>query len=503
MSFLDLTSRETFASLDGNSNYDPFDIESAGGDILMMGVDILIYGLLLFLCEFIESSPRLRQMFHKAPSVAPTAYTADDDVEREKAEAIDASPEEVSVNVKGVRQVYASLEGCKRVYNTAVEDVYFNVHRRECFALLGVNGAGKTSVFRILTGEYSPTSGHAYIGGFNVLTQLRDARKLIGYCPQFDALTEQLTGFEHLDLYCIIKGIPKNRRTEIIDFTLRELDLEQYRNVRAGTYSGGNKRKLSVALALLGNPSVLFLDEPSAGMDPEARKKMWKVIGNLKRRNGSVILTTHSMEEVEALCDRLTIMVAGRLRCLGTPTQIKGKFGSGYEVEVKIATPTKEEIMARLQALDYRSPSNDRVTSANLREVLVSLRADFLYDQVCETGAGAAIYKQLQTEKFVTEAVLISWVFIEECGWAVYNMLKASFMQVTPIEHYLSFYKFKVEKQPDKSLGYLFSVLETNKEGLRILEYSVRQTSLEQIFNMFARQAEVSAMAALMSGPPQ
>lgn len=501
MSFLDLTSRETFAALDGNSNYEPFDIEAAGGDILMMGIDILLYSLILIICEFVESSPSVRQWFRRAPTIAPTNYTPDDDVEQEKEDALQAEPSSVTVNLKGARQVYSTLEGCSYKNLVAVEDVSFNVHKQECFALLGVNGAGKTSTFRILTGEYSPTSGEAYIGGLSVSKNLRNARKLIGYCPQFDSLNAQLTGLEHLELYCVLKDIPVERRTELIEFTLKELDLEKYRNIRAGTYSGGNKRKLSVAIALLGSPSVLFMDEPSAGMDPEARKKMWRVIGNLKRRNGSVILTTHSMEEVEALCDRLTIMVSGRLRCIGTPTQIKNKFGSGYEVEVKIQIPTNEEVQTRLEMLKNRNLYQDKVTKANLEAFLAEINAyPELLSQIYGMDPSAApIISQLETENCITETALAAWVITEECGWDTLRMLQSNFGRVEPLEHYLSFFKFKVEKQEDKSLGFLFSVLESNKEVLRVSEYSVSQTSLEQIFNSFAKLSENSVMRAYMT----
>jgi ATP-binding cassette subfamily A (ABC1) protein 3 len=114
------------------------------------------------------------------------------------------------------------------------------------------------------------------------------------------------------------------------------MGLKRYEKVKSGQLSGGNKRKLSVAMACIGNPPVVFLDEPSAGMDPEARKNMWRVINYIKSRDTSIILTTHSMDEAEALCERIAIMVAGRLRCLGSGSHIKNKFGNGYELFVKI-----------------------------------------------------------------------------------------------------------------------------------------------------------------------
>jgi len=149
---------------------------------------------------------------------------------------------------------------------------------------------------------------------------MNEARRNIGYCPQFDALLDNLTVLEHLELYSEIKGIPTNLREALVDKKLQEMDLERFRNVQAGTLSGGNKRKLSVAIAMIGNPPIVFLDEPSTGMDPEARRFMWNVISRIATQRGqsSIILTTHSMEEAEALSTKIAIQVDGNLRCLGS-----------------------------------------------------------------------------------------------------------------------------------------------------------------------------------------
>jgi ATP-binding cassette, subfamily A (ABC1), member 3 len=143
---------------------------------------------------------------------------------------------------------------------------------------------------------------------------------LIGYCPQFDAILENLTAREHLELFAAIKGIPTNKIKKLVDDKLDELNLRKFENVQAGTYSGGNKRKLSVAMALIGNPPIIFLDEPSSGMDPEARRFMWKVIAKVstERKKSAVILTTHSMEEAEALSNKLAIMVEGYIKTIGS-----------------------------------------------------------------------------------------------------------------------------------------------------------------------------------------
>jgi ABC-type multidrug transport system ATPase subunit len=202
---------------------------------------------------------------------------------------------------------------------------------------------------------------------------------MIGYCPQFDALSDLLTCKEHLVLYSRIKGIPGDKINAFAEIKLEEMDLLEYKDFKAGTLSGGNKRKLSVAIACIGNPPVVFLDEPSAGMDPEARKKMWKVIDSIKKRNTSLILTTHSMEEAEAVCDRIGIMVAGRFRCLGTSTQIKTKFGKTFELEVKVKPRTHEQVQEQVAKIQ------------NLIEEGEYIRMNRL-ETACNALGGAEIY---------------------------------------------------------------------------------------------------------------
>jgi len=148
-----------------------------------------------------------------------------------------------------------------------------------------------------------------------------------------------MTVEEHLWFYAKIKGIPASRRREVIERAIKELNLTEHRRKPAGTLSGGNKRKLSVAIAILGNPPIILLDEPSAGMDPEARRFMWQVVEKISQRDkkSAVILTTHSMEEAEALSTKMGIMVRGGIfRCYGSSQHIKNKYGVGYEVEIKI-----------------------------------------------------------------------------------------------------------------------------------------------------------------------
>lgn len=186
----------------------------------------------------------------------------------------------------------------------------------------------------MMAGEFPPTTGAGKLAGLDMLTEREEINKYMGYCPQFDALFPKLTAREHLHMYARIKGISSDTEESVVQKLIEMMNLSSHCDREAGGYSGGNKRKLSVAIALLGGPKIVFLDEPSTGMDPEARRFMWRVISDTMSGR-SVILTTHSMEEAEALSNRIGIMVGGRLRCIGTNQHLKEKFGKGYSLEIR------------------------------------------------------------------------------------------------------------------------------------------------------------------------
>uniref|UniRef100_A0A669C2U1 ABC transporter domain-containing protein n=1 Tax=Oreochromis niloticus TaxID=8128 RepID=A0A669C2U1_ORENI len=170
----------------------------------------------------------------------------------------------------------------------------------------------------------------------SIRTEMRSVHQNMGYCPQFDALDELLTGREHLEFYARLRGVPAREVAMVAEWGVQKLGLAKYSNKSAGTYSGGNKRKLSTAIALIGCPPVIFLDEPTTGMDPKARRFLWDCILSVIREGRSVVLTSHSMEECEALCTRMAIMVNGRFKCLGSIQHLKSRFGDGYTVIVRV-----------------------------------------------------------------------------------------------------------------------------------------------------------------------
>jgi len=202
---------------------------------------------------------------------------------------------------------------------------------------------------------------------------------MIGYCPQFDSIFEGLTVIEHLEIYAALKCIKSEYRARLVDKAIKDMDLTSYTRIRANNLSGGNKRKLSVAMAMLGNPPIVFLDEPSTGVDPQAKRFMWNIVSKIStlRKKSAVIITTHSMEEAEALCTKMGIMVGGNFKCFGTSQHIKDKYGTGYELEVKIKSIDEQEINQIkndnanfINANTAKGDSNDTMTLDQCKQFL-------------------------------------------------------------------------------------------------------------------------------------
>ncbi|GBM80125.1 ATP-binding cassette sub-family A member 3 [Araneus ventricosus] len=188
----------------------------------------------------------------------------------------------------------------------------------------------------------------------------------LGYCPQFDALIDRLTGREMLTLFGILRGLTGSDLKEKVNKMIKMTDLAQHADKQTRIYSGGNKRKLSVAIALIGMPPLIFLDEPTAGVDPVSRRKIWNILSQARINTGAaIILTTHSMEESEALCNRLAIMVNGRFRCLGSIQHLKSKYGQGYTVIIKMKREDQDN-QDRVNSIKTHVQSN--LPGANLKD---------------------------------------------------------------------------------------------------------------------------------------
>lgn len=235
----------------------------------------------------------------------PVSQDLDEDVHDELIRVQNMDEEELA-------QKKLVLKDLSKFYSSqlAVNQLNLSVESAECFGLLGINGAGKTTTFKMMTGDEIISSGDAFVSGLSVKNQMRLVHQQIGYCPQFDALLTDLTGRETLKIFALLRGIPRNEIKEITNKFGRELGFDKHLDKKVGAFSGGNKRKLSTALALLGDPSLIFLDEPTTGMDPSAKRQLWNMINKIRNSGRSIVLTSHSMEECEALCTKLAIMVS-------------------------------------------------------------------------------------------------------------------------------------------------------------------------------------------------
>ncbi|XP_064590356.1 phospholipid-transporting ATPase ABCA7 isoform X4 [Zonotrichia leucophrys gambelii] len=317
----------------------PLSWELAGKNMFAMAIEGIVFFLFTLLLQYHRFFLRLGPRALELPSLGDE----DQDVARERARVGNIPPHGHLLLLKDLTKVY------RRRKAPAVDRLCVAIPPGECFGLLGVNGAGKTSTFKMLTGDTEVTLGEAWLKGHSVLTDLQSVHQHMGYCPQFDAITDLLTGREHLEFYSRLRGIPEEETPRVAQWGITALGLAPHADRPAGKYSGGNKRKLSTAIALLGCPPVVFLDEPTTGMDPQARRFLWERILGVIRDGRSVVLTSHSMEECEALCTRMAIMVNGRFRCLGSVQHLKNRFGDGYTVVVRAGGPGPAAVQALLQ----------------------------------------------------------------------------------------------------------------------------------------------------------
>ena len=403
-------------------------------------------------------------------------------------ETKDSNEELFAVKVKNLRKIYTN-GCCSKQENDiiAIKNLNFAIKPGECFGLLGLNGAGKTTTFKCITQELSQDNGKIYVNNIDISGHFNELNELFGYCPQFDAIFELLTVYENLEFYASIKGIKADSINLLVNAMIKEMALDEFTNKIAGRLSGGNKRKLAVAISMLCNPPIILLDEPSTGMDPEARRFMWSVIHKMstKGRKSSVIMTTHSMDEAETLCKRMGIMVNGEFVCMGKANQIKDKYGYGYEADVRIkpmSESQKNQIFER-----YNINKNLLVTESNLNNILNNLGKSNYLDELKEGRLGERLKHEMDLNGNVHIVTLLNWIFFVENALKFIIKGKKYFDEIIVSEHIENNFLFKMKKEhSDKSIGFFFGLFEEGKESCFVTEYSIQKTSLEQIFNKFA-----------------
>ncbi len=233
---------------------------------------------------------------------------------------------------------------------TALDGISLDIQAGEIFGLLGPNGAGKSTTVGILTTRVKPTSGEAFIGDFDVWKQQVEAKRLIGVVQQRPNLDFQLTAREILTFHAAYYGIPAAERNRRADHLLDQFQLTPRADDMTRGFSGGMMQRLSVARALMHDPQVLFMDEPSTGLDPQTRLLMWGIIREYNQSGKTILITTHNMDEADSLCHRVAIVDHGKVIALGTPAELKASIPGGYVVQLKFSAAS-ETLIDRLKAI--------------------------------------------------------------------------------------------------------------------------------------------------------
>jgi len=247
----------------------------------------------------------------------------------------------------------------------ALDGVSFAVDTGKVLALLGSNGSGKTTTVRILTTLSTADSGSARVAGKDVVREAADVREAIGLTAQETVIDRFLTGEEHLGLIAQLRHVPRHRRGQEVATLLAELDMGEASRARVGGYSGGMRRRLDIAASFIGQPAVLFLDEPSNSLDPHSRSRLWRAIRDRADDGATVLLTTQYMEEADALADHVVVLATGRVIATGTPSELKDEI-RGRVVELTLANRGQEEKAAAiLQADDIRPSTGESVEVLN------------------------------------------------------------------------------------------------------------------------------------------
>ena len=232
----------------------------------------------------------------------------------------------IGIKIENITKIFKQLGKIKK----AVNNLSLNIYEGQISVLLGHNGAGKSTTISMITGLSSPVNGSILINNVDIVKNTIEARKSLGYCPQHNLLFDDLTVYEHLKFFSKLK---ENFDDAEIDYMLEMLNLKDKKFSLSKSLSGGMKRKLSVAIAFIGGSKIVILDEPSSGMDPQARHTTWTLLQKFKKeKKCTILLTTHFMDEADFLGDRIAIMSKGSLKCCGSPLYLKTKYGNGYNL---------------------------------------------------------------------------------------------------------------------------------------------------------------------------
>ncbi|KAL8377817.1 hypothetical protein RB595_008479 [Gaeumannomyces hyphopodioides] len=435
-------------------------IHGYGGPILLLLIQIVLLGLLLVWLESSNSFAAMGSFLRQA--VRQKKLPASGAMENEEAELTGAAMDGVSKEAARVGTTTTDLLRVSHVSksfgdNKAVEDVTFGLGEGEILALLGPNGAGKTTLINMMTGELRPDAGEMMLRGVNVHTQTRLAQRSLGVCPQFDAL-DLMTARQHLEFYARVRGVDDVKRN--VDVVLDRTGLTSHASRAASKLSGGNKRKLSLGIALIGNPDVLVLDEPSSAMDAASKRVMWRTLAEVGPGR-SLLLTTHSMEEADALATRAAI-VSKRLLAIGTTQQLRGRYSNLYHVQLVLrsAPESTRDEMERVEGW-VRAQFGGAVAFEGRS---LGGQVKFTVPN-SEAGRGSTSSSISRAATADDEAVLPE----DELGGSDNDRGAAKNNTTTTLGD-------------NKTIGEVIQTLEAHKEELGLLDYSIGAPTLEKVF---------------------
>ena len=357
----------------------------------------------------------------------------------------------------GLTKIYSSnlkSKAPKKRKKKSLDNFTICLNDNEIFGLLGPNGAGKTTFFSILTGIYEPTNGNAFIRGHSIKTELERSYEFIGYCPQFDLLWEDLSVENTLYFYSRIKNKEKSKINYMVKKILEDVNLMKFKNYLVRELSGGMKRRLSLGIALIGEPPIVFLDEPTTGLDPKNKREIWDILSHCKE-NRCMILTTHLMDEAETLCDRIGIILKGKIRCLGSQYKLKAEYGKGFKLCINLKPYLLEDSYS----------NEDKIENLKKLENIIKETSDrkmgFFFDK------NKIIEQNKKNEKRIKKIKqFLNTIFNKNCNLMEKHRSAAIFEIGSDV--------FNPEL--------LFQKLEENKEELEITNWAISQIDLEDIF---------------------
>ncbi|CAI2381584.1 unnamed protein product [Moneuplotes crassus] len=352
--------------------------------------------------------------------------------------------------IKDIRKVYPASNG--RPPKVATKKFCLRIKKGEVFGLLGPNGAGKTTLISILTGLYRPDSGNAWVAGFNIRNDLEQIQLQMGVCPQFDILWSDLTVQEHLLFYARLKGIPPKEESEKVEEAMQGVLLEKFAKFKVSQLSGGMKRRLSVAISLVGDPKIVYLDEPSTGLDPENRRQLWDILSEIKTSK-ALMITTHSMEEADVLCQRIGIVTEGVLRCIGPQIKLKTEYN------LYINCHNEEDLIAQ----------KDQELSGPLDQNLYNTRE--------ESKTGGFIQPSSNLMKTHDTVTKFSDLTFSTVKTFIFKLLP----NVSLLQEFNGNFIFQIPIEGFDAIK-LFSEMEKNKRSLQISDWGISQCSLEDVF---------------------